>query len=177
MRGLFCVDPGAHTGLAWSIIDETKKTASEAMRARLYSGSDTIEGKEPYQIRTLYDRWITFKRYCVTRALLDPEQVEIIFEDFVLRGGQHAGGKDGTIPERISWGFEGYRMSRFDTWRKGSRSYTPIIWQQPSAASTYKTRSRLTNCDAWIKGREHERSAMSHMILRVNTLLDMTKLS
>jgi hypothetical protein len=172
MRGLFCVDPGGHTGVAWSVVNIGEKTAADAMRQRLHRGSDTLEGPEAVQIRDLYKMWVTFKRLCVTQGCMEPEWVELVFEDFVLRGGQHAGGRDGTWPERIAWGFEGYRMARADAWHTKPKHYSEIVWQMPGAASTYRTRERLTAAEAWVKGREHERSAYSHMILRLNTLMD-----
>lgn len=172
MIGLFCVDPGGHTGVAWAIVDERAKTTTEAMCARLSRGGATIEGPEAKQIRELFNLWSSFKRLCVDKSRLEPDWIELIFEDFVLRPGQHAGGRDGTAPERITWGFEGYRMAKADSWRKSPRHYTPIIFQQPNQASRFKIRSRLESCESWIVGREHERSAHSHMILRVNKLLD-----
>jgi hypothetical protein len=172
VKGLFCVDPGGHTGVAWAIVDERSTLYADAMKERLHGGSTTIEGAERDQIRALYQKWIWFKRLCVQRCCMEPDWIELVFEDFVLRGGQHAGGRDGTAPERIAWGFEGYRMARADSWRKGPKHYAPIVWQSPSAASRFKKRSILENCGAWVIGREHERSAHSHMILRVNKLLD-----
>ena len=171
--GLFCVDPGGHTGVAWAICNPLAHTVEEAMKTRMHTGSTTTTGSEPKQIRDLYKLWVDFKAYAVNEALLPVEQVQLVFEDFVLRGGQHSGGRDGTTPERIAWGFEGYRMGRLDQWKRGHQSYhyTPIVWQLPASASRFRSKNRLDAYDAWVKGREHERSAYSHMALRLATIL------
>lgn len=170
MRGLFCVDPGGHTGVAWSIVDISSHDVKTAMQNRLNQGSTTIEGPEASQIRELYVCWIKFKRLCVKQFLL-PEEVELVLEDFTLRPGQHAGGKDGTTPERIAWGFEGYRMGRADAYGPRAKHYAPIHWQSASAKSRYDKRPKLTEAAAWVVGREHERTAYAHMMLRLNTIL------
>lgn len=170
MKGLFCVDPGGSTGVAWGIVDERSPTAAEAVRNRIQDGSATIQGEPMEQARELWRMWVHFKSRCVNEGLMDPDTVELVFEDFVLYGGQHAGGRDGTYPLCVIWAFEGYRWGRFDTYRK-SKHIAPIIFQKSSQAATYKTRPRLENAGVWVKGREHERSAFSHMILRVSRLM------
>jgi hypothetical protein len=170
MKGLFCVDPGVHTGVAWAVVDIDKDTAAEAMRQRQYTRSSTLEGDPVDQAQQLFGEWWRFTCTCLA-AGLGPDDIELIMEDFVLRAGPHAGGKDGTAPERIAWAFEGYRAGRHDTHRK-LKSLHPTIWQQPGAAATFKSRPRLTKAGCWIVGAEHERSAFSHMMLRVNTLMD-----
>jgi ribosomal protein S11 len=93
-------------------------------------------------------------------------------EDFVLWPGEKPG-KSTTVPERIAWGFEGYRMAMADSYRKSlPKHYNAIVWQKSGAAYRFKQRQLLTKADAWIVGREHERSAFSHMILRTNVLMD-----
>jgi hypothetical protein len=174
MRGLFCVDPGGSTGIAWAIIDESQRTAIEAMKNRLHRDSMTITGNEEKQVRELFRLWESFKRLAVETCLLEPKQVEPVFEDFILRGGPVVAGRVGTMPERISWGFEGYRMGRFDQWRRNHKKahYSPIVWQQPGAAARFGNKDILKEAEAWIKGKPHERSAYSHMIYRINILMD-----
>lgn len=174
MKALFCVDPGGHTGVASGIVDESERRAIEAVRKRIHGLSATITGPEPEQIRALYKMWSDFKTKCVRVGLMDPKDVELIMEDFNLRGGQVVAGKEGTSPERIAWGFEGYRMGRYDQWRRQHKlaHYSPIIWQQPSSAHRYSNRNILREADAWIVGKQHERSAYGHMIFRVNTLMN-----
>jgi hypothetical protein len=170
-HGIFAVDPGGHTGVAWGVIDTGESMVKSAMLRRELSGSATLAGPERDQIRELYDGWTKFKRLCVVGNNIPTEQLSLVFEDFVLRGGQHAGGKDGTMPERVAWGFEGYRMARRDVWGKRPAHYTEIIWQQAGQASRFGTRPRLESWNAWIRGKEHERSAWAHFAVRVAKLL------
>ena len=172
MRAIFCVDPGESTGVAWAILDETARTAIEAVRNRIERDSRTLVGPERDQIRQLYHMWTTFKRKAVNVGLLDPEKVDLVVEDFVLYPGERPG-RATTTPERIAWGFEGYRMAMSDSWRKSlPKHYNEIIWQKSGAAHTFSRRTILEAADAWIVGKQHERSALAHMILRTNVLMD-----
>jgi len=176
MRGIFCVDPGQSTGVAWGILDDhSRGTAIEAVANRLESDSTTVTGKEPDQIRELYRLWTYFKRRCVRVNQLEPDWIDLVIEDFVLFPGEKPG-RNTTTPERIAWGFEGYRMAMYDRHRPHAdppqRHLTPAIWQKSGAAHRFSDRKLLTEANAWIRGREHERSAFAHMILRTNVLLD-----
>lgn len=167
IRGIWVCDPGGSTGVAWAVVDLSRPSTVEVMKTRNHSGSTTITGTETEQIRALYANWIAFKRMCCGTLLLEKEWVELVFEDFVLRGGQHAGGRAGTMPERIAWGFEGYRMARADAYGpRKVKHYTPIHWQIPNRKFMHK----LREADCWIKGKEHERSAFNHMMIRISYL-------
>jgi hypothetical protein len=176
MRALFCIDPGASTGVAWGIVNERHKGfAYEAVAKRLESDSMTLTGPEHEQIRELYRLWSYFKRRSVTYNQMEPEWVDLVIEDFVLFPGEKPG-KDTTIAERIAWGFEGYRMAMFDRHRPHAdpplRHMSPAIWQKSGAAHRFANQEILKMASAWIRGKEHERSAWAHMILRVNILMD-----
>ena len=177
MRAIFAIDPGKSTGVAWGTINERHKGfAYEAVAQRLLSGSTTITAEEPNQIRTLYKLWTEFKRRCVIKNSMHVDWIDLVIEDFVLFPGEKPG-RDTTVPERIAWGFEGYRMAMYDKHRPHAnptthKHYTPITWQKSGAAHRFTTRELLTKADAWIVGREHERSAFAHMILRTNVLMD-----
>lgn len=176
MIGLFCIDPGGHTGVAWGIVDERSSLAAEAVKNRIHSRSVTFDGDPMEQARALYAHWVKFKQLCVQGGLLDPDQIELVIEDFVLYGGPHAGGRDGTAPLPIIWAFEGYRWGKYEGYRT-RKHITPITFQKSSQAFTYKSRKRLESAGAWIVGKEHERSAFSHMILRVNTIMSKNQAS
>jgi hypothetical protein len=165
---LFCVDPGNHTGVAWSYVPLVSSIKG-ALLGKLAAGSTTLVGPEPDQARELFKLWEAFKSRANAHGI-PLDRIELIIERFTLRGGQHAGGRDGTSPERIAWAFEGYRLGRYDTYRR-SKHYTPIVWQEPGQALTLGTRPRLESWDCWVKGREHERTAYCHMALRVANLL------
>ncbi|HKV43852.1 MAG TPA: hypothetical protein VJT32_04145 [bacterium] len=170
MRGILCIDPGGSTGVAWGIVDERAPSAIEAVRDRLHSGSTTVTGEPRDQIHALYRLWTDFKLDCVNRRLLDKEWVDLVIEDYVLAPGVQKPGRDTTAPERIAWGFEGYRLGRFESYRK-TKHYTEPVWQMPGAAKRFAERDILEQADCWIRGRDHERSAFAHMLLRTNVLM------
>jgi len=70
-------------------------------------------------------------------------------------------------------------MANFDRHRPHAnppmRHYTSITWQKSGAASRFAQKDILTRADAWIVGKQHERSAFAHMILRTNVLMDNRK--
>jgi|SRR5215472_6362250 len=177
MRAIFCIDPGQSTGVAWGIVNENHRgTALEAVAQRLESDSTTVTGEEREQIRELYRLWTYFKRRCVHVNQLEPEQIDLVIEDFVLFPGEKPG-RDTTWPERVAWGFEGYRMAMYDRHRPHAspplRHITHARWQKSSAASRFfKDRKLMTEAGVWIRGKDHERSAFGHMILRTNILMD-----
>lgn len=172
MRAIFCIDPGGQTGIASAIVDDRQDTALDAVRDRAHSFSTTLKGSTPDQIRALYIHWVEFKRRAVQQLLLDPTWIDLVIEDFALWPGERPG-KDTTAPERVAWGFEGYRMACRDNYRKAwPKHYTEICWQQSGAAYRFKNRDMLTRANAWIPGRDHERSAFAHMILRTNIIMD-----
>jgi hypothetical protein len=163
------MDPGESTGVAWGIVDERADTALHAVRDRLRAGSTTVTGEPPEQVHALYKLWTDFKLDCVARAQLEKEWVDLVIEDFVLFPGEKPG-RSTTAPERIAWGFEGYRMGRYDSYRR-TKHYTTPVWQKSGTAHRWKNREMLEQADAWIRGRDHERSAFAHMILRTNILM------
>ena len=176
MRAIFAVDPGGHTGIAWGTFNVTERNVGDALANRVLAGSTTLEGDERQQVIDLAELWHDFFRTAVKKQGLAPNAVELVFEDFTLRPGSHGGGKEGTSPERISWGFIGYRLGAEAEWRRSHRrtpAYSPqIIWQQPGDSSAFsavgrKKQYRLKDWDVWVVGREHERSAWSHIALRI----------
>jgi hypothetical protein len=166
VKGILAIDPGNSTGVAWGIFDETAPTVAEAMQRRLHSDSTTVTGNELEQAEKLFKIWFVFRSDCYKVALLDPENVELVIEEFNLIPGLHAGGADGISPARIGWAFEGYRQGRAAKF-KGPKHTAQAIWQ-PASAMRYK--KQLRSWDAWVRGKEHERSAYCHIGARLMTL-------
>lgn len=161
------MDPGGATGLAWAVLNP-HASLPEALNNRLRAGSTTIEGDEREQIKKVVSLWSSFYRQSVERALLPPENVFFVCEDFIPKPGQTGGGKDMSISISVIWGVEGYRMGRADEWagrRKGKPYCPPMILQLASQASTFATDKRLREWGLWVKGRDHERSAHRHMAM------------
>lgn len=179
-RAIFSVDPGGHTGVAWGIFDVSLRDVGEVLRNGINKGSTTFEGDERQQIIDLAGLWQDFYRECTTKYEISHQDVELVFEDFTLRPGSHGGGKDGTSPERITWGFEGYRLGAYHQWlrtfRKAPGHMPAIIWQMPADSHAFgkpidgKSQHKLKEWGVWVVGREHERSAWSHLALRIGKI-------
>jgi hypothetical protein len=179
-RGIFALDPGGSSGLAWGIFDVSPNTpVAESLKKGQHKGSTTIEGEEHDQIEAIFEVWARFYATCVHVGCLDPTEVEFVSEDFVQRPGS-SGGKEGNSPIRVMWGVEGYRMGRAAEFkgRKKSKSrvHAPrMILQMPGDASSFGTSARLKEWDCWVVGREHERSAWKHIGLRVAKVQQIRK--
>lgn len=165
--GVFAVDPGGQTGLAWGIFDPKDKDGLEgALRNKMLSGSTTISGDERAQITEMASIWSDFYNACVRSACLPPQNVWLVVEDFVLKPGETAGGKDATSPVALIWGLEGYRMGRRDEWKQHKRGpavMPPMILQMAGQAKSVATKQRMRDWGIWVVGREHERSAWAHV--------------
>jgi len=167
--GVFAVDPGGATGVAWGIFDPGAKDGLEgALRDRMLHGSTTVTGDERTQISELAQLWSDFYNSCVRSALLPPQNVWLVVEDFVLKPGETAGGKDSTYPVALIWGLEGYRMGRLYEWRqhkRGPAHVPPMILQMAGQAKSVATNAKMKDWGIWVVGREHERSAWAHIAL------------
>jgi hypothetical protein len=165
--GVFAVDPGGHTGLAWGIFDPGHKEGfTGALRDRLLSGSTTIIGDERTQIAEMSSLWSDFYNACVRSACLPPQNVWLVVEDFILKPGETAGGKDATSPIALIWGLEGYRMGRlyeFQQHKRGPAHMPEMVLQLAGQAKTVATNARMKDWGIWVVGREHERSAWAHV--------------
>jgi hypothetical protein len=167
LKAIFAIDAGESTGTAWGIFNPKAPTVKESINNGLNIGSSTIKGDEWAQAQALYDLWTAFKTKCVQTNLMDPQSVELIIEDFILRPGSHAGGKVGIASARIAWMFEGYRLGRADKFTRDKHT-SSTIWQPPSAM---RHERRLKGTIGWVKGREHERSAFCHIYERLIKIL------
>jgi hypothetical protein len=164
------IDPGGHTGVAWGLFDDRARLVEVAMREGSFKESATIEGDEYEQMELLYQLWTDFKAECVNVRCLDPDKVELVAEDFILKPGYHKPGKEGISPARILWAFEGYRRGRAAKFRR-DKHISPLILQTPGDAARYNKRTILTSWDCWIRGKEHERAAFAHIGLRMHKIL------
>jgi len=175
---VFGQDPGGTTGLAWGIFDLDLPNIAEVMKQRTDSDQVQVTGDEHDQIRRIANHWHKFFRTAVMRNGLHYSRCYYVSEDFVLRGGDMAAGKDGTSPERICWGVEGYRMGMADLWNQQHRGQSKKliipkpVFQQAGMAKGYATKERLKDWDCWIVGKEHSRSAWQHIGLFVKGYLD-----
>lgn len=149
--GIFAVDPGGETGVARAIINTRHRLTADRMRERSHNQSFTLKGDEIAQCFDLARKYAFFKRMCENQQV----KSALVIEDFILRPGDHGGGKEGLSPVRIAWGMLGILEGL------GEHQMSATFWQLPSQAAVPS--ERLRDWDAWIVGREHERSAYQHM--------------
>lgn len=166
--GVFANDPGGHSGIAWGIFDSTVDTA-ESLRTRQMAGSVTTGGTAREQILEIADLWMAFYDCCVNSALLPPQSVWNVCENYIQRPGQTSGGLDAGISTSIIWGVEGYRYGRAHQFKQehpDANVHMPsMILQMAGDAKAWATRDRLKDWNVWVTGREHERSAWAHIAL------------
>jgi hypothetical protein len=169
--GIFAVDPGGKTGVAWGIFDPgAPRGVRESLRNKLRAGSDTIQGDERHQISQIANSWMEFYNLCVRQGQLPPQNVWLVVENFIYTGASYSG-KSAAISTSLIWGLEGYRMGRRDEWLKHKRgkSYFPQMYLQLAAdAHQFGTDELLKDTGLWIPGREHERSAWRHVATFLN---------
>lgn len=165
--GVWACDPGGATGVAWAILNpHAKGGAGPALLSKQHAGSATINGDPRTQIREIAAIWQAFYRACVNDALLPPDKVFIVMEDFVYKPGTVYGGDDSKISTALIWGLEGYRMGRRDEWsesHRGSPVMPTMFLQTASQAKSHVTNARLKEWGLWVVGRDHERSAWQHV--------------
>ena len=180
--GVFAMDPGGKTGLAWAVADLSLPNTRTILQNLTLKDSITVEGDEYQQIKEISQHWMKFFRDAVKEAGIHFKRVDFVSEDFIPRPSSHqqAPGKEGISPVRILWGVEGYRLGRADEWQQRRRtkqrrlvSIPRVILQHPSQAAGFGTSDRLRDWDLWVVGKEHERAAWKHVALRVATLRDI----
>lgn len=199
MRAIFTVDGGNATGIAWGIYDDQCGSVAEALASRRASGSATLNrryvanktkmfetktfdpnlvicGNTPFmdhtQVQMIYTAFTAFKRECYYGHEIELDNIDLVLEDFILLPGPHAGGKDGVASVRITWGIVGYQMGVANEFSRRHRNYhiTPITWQTPSQQGRI-TDEWLRKNGVWVKGRDHENTAVKHIVVRLNTVM------
>lgn len=137
-----------------------------SLENRMLHGSATISGDERTQIREIASLWSAFYNACVRTALLPPDRIWLVVEDYIYTASNTYGGDSAAISTSLIWGLEGYRMGRADEWKKhkrGTAVMPSMILQSASEAKGYATNARIKEWGLWVVGREHERSAWQHI--------------
>ena len=140
------------------------------LRDRMNAGSNTVTGDERTQIRGIAECWQAFYRACVRSALLPPENVWFVCEDYIYTAQNTYAGDSAGISTALIWGVEGYRLGTADEWDRAHRGsqrkrqkMPAMVLQTASQAKGFATNARLKEWDVWVVGREHERSAWQHI--------------
>lgn len=159
-RGIFSIDPGGSTGVAWGVFNLEEKLVKDAMRNRRVSGSQTITGNEEIQLAQLVTLWDDFVYKCDRLDIA----YDLVIEDFSLLPKSHKPGKEGISPVRYAWYFVGFIHGR------DMPIAQDVCWQLPGVGLRYNTKQMLDNWGCWVKGREHERAAWAHVGARLMRL-------
>lgn len=170
--GVFSVDPGGQTGLTWGIFNPHAGSIEKILESRLETGSKTVTGDERTQIRDVASTWAAFYSGCVRSALLPPDHVWYVCEDYIYAPGVNYEGDSAKISTALIWGIEGYRMGRADEFKnkRGRKEiYMPtMVLQSAGMAKSYATKARMQEWGMWERGhggkREHEFSALQHLV-------------
>lgn len=154
--GIFSMDPGSTTGLAY-----TKKPIQPNTRPKdAFAGSglevlQVNEGDEMASavlIAGLYISW----RDKMAQAGVPIEHITFVYEDFILRAGkEHSSARSGLSPVRITALVQGLLYN-------GRPNY---VAQSPADAKGRWTNERLRRAEMWTVGKEHGRDATRHAAL------------
>lgn len=174
MHGIFAVDPGGSSGVCWAIFDVKHKLAEEAVKNCINLESITVIGTEIQQIVEICSLWQAFFRAC-NKSFLPPENVHFAMEDWT--GGYMTKGTTGLSPVRIGWGIIGYRMgmaTMFERQGMGPAFTPPVRLQEAGLAMSTLPDARMKEWGLWVKGREHERDAIRHLITQLKTIMQQS---
>lgn len=169
-RGIFFFDPGVSTGMAWGVFDLKSETVIDAMKNRINSGSNTFTTSghslqdAVAQAQMIFKHYSHFKRECIWQGLMDPDWIICGAENFILRPGMHTPGLEGIFPAYILGAFDGYRHGLYEKHRpRAARHLSPLVLQPAAMGMKFCNQKHLRSWDAWIVGRQHERSAFAHI--------------
>lgn len=171
MRGVFWIDPGVSTGLAWALVDTSTGSVAESLKTA-EKGSATIlkVTKTGYttedmvhQASEIWKYWSRFKRQMVREGLLDPDWVILGAENFILTPGHHKPGIEGIFPAYVIGAFDGYRHGLAEKYRPRNRHITPLVLQPASKGMKFNKQPMLRSWGCWVVGKEHERAAFAHL--------------
>ena len=170
MIGIFAIDPGGHTGVAFGAFDEKSESLYDALADKRDANSVTYEGDPGRQARQIASLWRTFYRVCVEVHEIDPSRVYFVCEDFQL-GPNTPPGSDILLACKVAWATWGYRLGRADEFE--ARDWWPLgplatHWQLSSQAMNFASDARLKRWGLWVKGKDHERAAWRHLAYFLN---------
>jgi hypothetical protein len=151
------VDPGKVTGVGRGVFDLTNalsiRDAIEAAReVETWECDGDLTGQAD-EITEELEVWLGLKTYTLGVSITN---LVFVMEDFHLRQRS----ADLTPVE--------LRALIKDRWNEG---WVPIQDVQPSHAKGYATNKRLRDWGIWVKGSEHRRDVMRHLIYKVNQLM------
>jgi hypothetical protein len=151
------VDPGGISGCARGLFP----VGSAATLVEAFGGAEQVEsweeeGTVAEQALSIVEEMDDWMIQLNIEGIAIPHMF-LVIEDFKLRQ-RHADLRPVQMIERIE-----------TLWTQ--RTGVSLEKQTPSDAKSYATNARLRAWGAWVKGSEHRRDAMRHLLLRVSRLL------
>ena len=175
--GVFAIDPGGATGLAWGIFDTSHPLLGQVIEEREFSASHTVEGSYEEQTHVICRLWREFFKDCTNGHHLDPEEeVQMACEDFTPRGAIR--GESMAISLKLIGAITGYRMGTIAEWERNNNgpAWMPVMHMQTAGeAAQLMPDKRLKEVGWWSVGKEHERSAYRHLAVRLEKIRKVEK--
>ena len=163
---MFAVDPGTTTGAGYGLFPVGMVAGTggggvwDVAREALKMGAvETWEetGPPPLQARELAgeieDWWFRVH----VEGQVSADDMYLVVEDFALRGGQKVA--ELLDPVRVTSGLEALLLGH-----PALIEGVSAARQQPGAAKGYATSERLKRHGLWVRGSDHRRDAMRHML-------------
>jgi hypothetical protein len=163
---VFAVDPGGTTGCATGLFRTDRgddMLYSVIDRAVKKKSIDTWEeeGGPHEQAWSIVRKWVDFRFRCNTELNIPIPHIHLVCESFHLRT-QNAD----LSPVLVIGGMLVLLYGR----EEEHFALGQPDWQMPSEAKRV-TNSRLRSLGLWVRGSEHRRDALRHIVTKVDTLL------
>lgn len=158
--GIFALDPGLSSAMAWGIVRDEGTVKQRVDRVTPLLSTTIKEINWVSQARQIFRLFSEFEFLCIGRGV----PAYFVCEDFILNRFKSSD-RTGLYPVWVGAAVVGYRTALADCHELegyGRAKEAETIWQLPSQAKTFATDDRLRDFGLWVKGREHERDAMRH---------------
>lgn len=156
--GIFAVDPGSTTGIAYGIVTmkgDTKEILADKLTV---AHVDCHDQRVPPQlaeqtgIHGLEEFFVKWNKFCMGKHI-PVNRRYLIIEDFVLREtGIGSTNREGLSPVRVTSGL----LALITGWGGN------IVFQSASDAKGSMPNDRLRSAGLWVRGLEHGRDAVRH---------------
>jgi hypothetical protein len=165
---ILAVDPGTTSGVAAGLFHPTADIKS-CISAGDWEAWE-VDGSPAEQAWQIMDEYRDRQaQWNAINGVALPD-THLVCESFALRLKKaHGAGSDQRMldPVRVASAMEALALHIFAL-NGEIRPWVKIEYQLPSAAKKYVTNERMRRWGAWVKGSEHKRDAMRHMIKKIS---------